>query len=91
MSILHSPALLQGINFNHDSDRNSTASRRENRDVALRPKSSLANLIHFVRNPVESASGVIEHWQDGCTKEERARKQSLEDKKQVFYVRLREV
>lgn len=90
MSILQTSAFLQGFNFNHDSDRDSVASKSSNRNTTLRPKSSLANLIRFVRNPFEGATEVVEYWQDGCTKEEKVRKRSLEDKKQILYVRLRE-
>ena len=91
MPFLQSSAFLHGTSFSHDSDRDSVASKGNKQNLVLRPKSSLANLIHFVRNPFESASGVVEYWQDGDRKEERTRKQSLEDKKQILYVKLREV
>lgn len=90
MSIFQSSAFLQGINFIHDSDPDFVASKGNPRNTALHPKSSFANLIRFVRSPFESATEVVEYWQDGCPKEEKARKRSLEDKKQILYVRLRE-
>ena len=87
MSIFQPPALLQGI-FSHDADSEAIDLNDQQGNGLFKPRSSLANLIHFVRNPLENLG---EHWQDGFTKEERARKQIIEDKKQLQYLRLRTV
>lgn len=57
----------------------------------LRSKGSIANLIHFVRNPIDTVGETVEDWYEGNTKEERIKQQILEDKKQILYLRLRNV
>ena len=91
MSILQCSGFLHGVKLNRDTDSGSVVSKGKQQYGLLRPKSSLANLIHFVRNPLENVGETVEQWRDGHTKEERARKQSLQDKKQLLYLRLREV
>ncbi len=91
MSILQHSVFLRGINHNHDTVSDAVVSSGKQQHDLLRPKSSLANLIHLVRNPLETVGGTVEHWRDGSTKYERARKQSLQDKKQLLYLKLREV
>ena len=87
MSIFQPSALLQGI-FSHDANSEVIDLNDQHEHGLFKPKSSLANLIHFVRNPLENLG---ENWQDGFTKEERARKQVVEDKTQLQYLRLRTV
>lgn len=90
MSILHPSTLLHGA-FDLNSDSDALTFRRTQQQSQFRAKSSFASLVHFVRNPFENVGETVEHWRDGLTKEERARKQSLEDKKQLLYLRLRVV
>ncbi|KAL9121526.1 MAG: hypothetical protein Q9187_001911 [Circinaria calcarea] len=51
----------------------------------LRSQGSIASLVHLVRNPIEAVEG----WCDGLTKEERAWKQRVHDRKQILYLNLR--
>ncbi|KAI4131129.1 MAG: hypothetical protein LQ341_006386, partial [Variospora aurantia] len=57
---------------------------------ALQSKSSIARLLHFARHPVENFGGVVEDWYDGTSRQERKRRQDLEDRKQLLYIKLRE-
>lgn len=91
MSVLQHSVFLRGINHNDDTLSDGLASAGKQQHDLLRPKSSLANLIHLVRNPLETVGGTVEHWRDGSTKQERVRKQSLQDKRQLLYLKLREV
>ena len=57
----------------------------------IRPATSIANLLYFAKNQIEGIGTVAEGWYDGSTEEERAKKQVLEDKKQLLYLKLRTV
>lgn len=92
MALLQTTSLVQGLNLSHGGDTalpQSAAKQQAQR--RLRPTSSLANLIHFARNPVEITSEAVENWYDGSTREERARRQSLADRKQLLYLKMRTV
>ena len=47
--------------------------------------------MRLVANPIGTIGEAFESWRDGLTAEERARKQTTEEKKQILYVRLRNV
>ena len=83
MSFLQNTTLLPSTSHLKDQQRNGLQ--------ALQRKSSLAALIQLVRNPVETVGETVENWRDGSTPEERARKQIIEDKKRLAYVKLRNV
>lgn len=87
----HHSALLRGIELSHSTDGPSVASSSRSHAGLLHTKSSIANLVRFVRNPLERVSEVTGCWRDTSRDEESARKQSLENKRQILYVRLREV
>lgn len=92
MSILAFQDLLLGTAGSHDAARkNSTIRHPQQSSLSLRPKSSLANLLAFAKNPFENAGETVEDWLDGSTKEERAQKQALEDRKQLLYIKLKTV
>jgi len=92
MTFLHTTSLRPGLGLNHGDDTSpSSPARRQPARRTLRPASSLANLIHFARNPVEIASEAVEDWYDGSTKDERVRRQSLADRKQLLYLKMRTV
>lgn len=93
MSILQPSTILQGISFGHGTKSDSVTrnGKPQASPEQLRTKSSIANLIEFVRHPVENVADTLDTWWDGYSKEERARKQSLDEKKQILYLRLREV
>lgn len=59
----------------------------------IQSKSSLASLIQFVRNPVANVGQALEYYLEGGkdNKVERVKQQILEDKKQILYLRLRNV
>ena len=92
MSTLLHPPLLQSFARRHDTrDSIVKDGKQEPGSLPLRSKSSLASLVQFVQNPLEHVSETVENWYEGNTKEERARKRSIDDKKQVLYLRLRNV
>lgn len=87
MSLLQNTGLLQGLSLNHgDSSKLSDNGGRQ--QASLRSKSSIANLIQFVRHPVENAGEAYEYWRDGCTTEERVEKQKRDDRSQILYLKL---
>ena len=90
MTFLQSPSLLQGLGLNHghEATRPRSAGKQQGQKQ-LRSTSSLANLIHFARNPVENVGEAVENWYDGSTKEERAERQVLADRKQLLYLKMR--
>ena len=57
----------------------------------LKQASSFANLLYFAKSQIEGIGTVAEDWYDGSTEEERVKKQALEDKKQLLYLKLRTV
>ena len=95
MSLLPSPGLLQnlvhgpGTRNKGDSGRTEKWQESEQKQSLLKKKSSLAHLIQFARNPVEHVSEAVENWYDGSTKEERTHRQTLEDRKQLLYLKMR--
>ncbi|KAL8851150.1 MAG: hypothetical protein Q9221_003953 [Calogaya cf. arnoldii] len=92
MSLLQTSYLLQSLTFQHGNSRHS-ASEIESRICKprnLHPKASIARLVQFARHPIENVTEAVEDWYDGSTKVERARRQSLEDRKQLLYLKLRE-
>lgn len=92
MSVLQSTPLLRGLRLNHGSDTSSPKNPTKHQaQLSLRPTRSLANLIHFARNPVETASEAVEDWYDGSTKEERVRRQAVTDRKQLLHLIMRTV
>ncbi|MCJ1453440.1 hypothetical protein MMC28_003787 [Mycoblastus sanguinarius] len=90
MSFLRSPSLFQTLSPNHGDDVFvSNAAGKLKEQKRLRPTSSFANLIKFVRNPLENVGEAVEDWYDGTSKEERERKQAVEDRKQLLYLKMR--
>ncbi|MCJ1276336.1 hypothetical protein MMC21_004141 [Puttea exsequens] len=93
MALLQSPLSLQGLTLKHNNDGArpvpAGSQKGQTTQKSLKPKSSLANLIHFTRNPFESAGEVVDNWYDGSTKEERNKRQQVEDRKQLLYLKMR--
>ncbi|MCJ1272214.1 hypothetical protein MMC22_012122 [Lobaria immixta] len=90
MSFLPSSKLLQTLNFGHGNNSTPPVANGDQKagQKPLRPKSSIANLIQFVRNPVDTVGEAVENWYEGNTKEARMKQQILQDKKQILYLRL---
>ena len=94
MSLLQSAPSLLGLGHNTSDDARSrsTEGRPPQREQKpLRSTNSIANLIDFVRNPSQRVAEVVENWYDATTKEERDRRQSLADRKQLLYLKMRMV
>ena len=93
MSILQPSTILQSIRFGHAAPADPVTWNGKAQTVSqqLRSKSSLANLVHIAKHPVEHVVDSLDAWWDGYTKEQRARKQSFDQKRQILYLRLREV
>ncbi|KAL9026415.1 MAG: hypothetical protein Q9196_004918 [Gyalolechia fulgens] len=81
MAILPNSTLLHSLNFQLGKPRTESNTSTG---------TSIARLVHLARRPVENLSQVIEDWYDGTTKDERNRRQSLEDRKQLLYLKLGE-
>ncbi len=77
MSFLQNTALLQSLSLNHGNSSEA--------------KSSIANLIQFVRNPAENVGEAFEYWRDGYTAAERVQKQKQDYRKQILYLKQRTV
>ena len=92
MTLIQTTPLLNGLGLIHGgAESHSKPANNQLGQQSLRSTSSLANLIHFARHPVENVGEVVENWYDGSTKEERARRQVLADRKQLLYLKLRTV
>lgn len=93
MSILQPSTILQSIGFGHAAmaDPVTFNGKPQIPSRQLHSQSSLANLVHIVKHPVENVVDSWDTWWDGYTKEQRARKQSFDQKRQILYLRLREV
>ncbi len=89
MAYIPSIPLLHSLTLNHgDDEPRAPTSPKQNQKIRRSP-SSLASLVHFARNPIESVGEVVDNWYDGTTKEERAARQSLVDRKQLLYLKMR--
>lgn len=96
MSLLQSAPRLVGFGHSTTSSDHAKPGSADGKGVQTDPKqlrstSSIANLIDFVRNPSQNVNAALESWYDGMTKEERDRRQSLADRKQLLYVKMRMV
>ena len=90
MSFLSTTNLLWRWSHGHDVLDTDHAKGQEDTQ-RLTTKSSLANLIHFAKNPLGNISEGVEDWYDGTTKAERAARQAIEDRKQLLYLKMRMV
>ncbi|KAL8997938.1 MAG: hypothetical protein Q9169_002931 [Polycauliona sp. 2 TL-2023] len=92
MSLLQTSYLLQSLTFQHKEQHPSQpdAESRTCDPGSVQPKASIARLVQFARHPIENVTEVVEDWYDGSTRDERARRQSLEDRKQLLYLKLGE-
>ena len=92
MTFIQTTPLINGLGLIHGgAESRPKSANNQLGQHSLRSTSSLANLIHFARHPVENVGEAVENWYDGSTKEERARRQVLADKKQLLYLKLRTV
>ena len=91
--MVHLPSIPLLHNFTLDhGDAEPRASNSGKQYPKARPSaSSLASLVRLARNPIENIGEAVENWYDGTTKEERARRQSLADRKQLLYLKMRMV
>lgn len=91
MVYIPSISLLHSLTFNHGDNELRTPTSGTQSQKIRQSSSSLASLVHFARNPIEAVGEVVENWYDGTTKEERASRQSLADRKQLLYLKMRTV
>jgi len=92
MSFLQDTTLLRSTIHNvSKSPTKSVTSpgKQQNVSQAHQPSSPLATLVNLVRNPVETVGEAVEGWYDGLTPEDRARRQAVEDRKHILYLKLR--
>ena len=87
----YTPNLLLRSTRSHDVLQQKSSRQAETNNKALNSRSSLANLIQFARNPLENIGEAVEDWYDGSTREERTRRQVVEDRKQLLYLKMRTV
>lgn len=95
MSFLPIANLIQSLSISHGDGKELAIVERKTKaqQCQKHSMSSLASLIQFVRNPVANVGQALEHYYEGDkdNKMERVRQQILEDKKQILYLRLRNV
>ena len=96
MSLLQSAPSLLGFghsnrNSEHARPRSAVDRQPQKGEKSLPSSSSIASLIDFVRNPTQTVGEAVENWYDGTTKEERDKRQALEDRKQLLYLKMRVV
>lgn len=83
--------LVHNLTLNHDDDQPQIPTSGKKIPKNRRSSSSLASLVHFARNPIENIGEAVENWYDGTTKEERARRQRVADRKQLLYLKMQMV
>ena len=85
--------MLQSVNLHRKTSLHSVTSNGKSHTFPYhaRSKSPIASLVRFVRHPVENVGDTLDTWWDGYTKIERTQKQNLDQKKQILYLRLKEV
>ena len=94
MSLLQDATLLRSTTHNlSKSPTKSITSPGKQQDVsqALHHSSPIAALVHLVRNPVAVVGEAVGGWYDGLTLEDRERRQAIEDRKHILYLKLRAV
>lgn len=91
MVYIPSISLLHSLTFNHGDNEPRTPRSGKQSQKIRQSSSSLASLVHFTRNPIETVGEAVENWYDGTNKEERASRQSLADRKQLLYLKMRMV
>lgn len=95
MSFLPVTNLIQSLSISHGDGKELAIAERKTKpqQSQIHSKSSLASLIQFVRNPVANVGQALEYYYEGDkdNKVERVKQQILEDKKQILYLRLRNV
>lgn len=95
MSFLPTANLIQSLSISHGDGKELGIVERKTKPQKsqIQSKSSLASLIQFVRNPVANVGQALEYFYEGDkdNKVERVKQQILEDKKQILYLRLRNV
>ena len=91
--MVHLPSipLLHNSTLNHGDDEPRASTGGKQYPKPRPSASSLASLVRLARNPIENIGEAVENWYDGTTKEERARRQSLADRKQLLYLKMRMV
>ena len=91
MSYVPSVPFSHSLTLNHGNSQPKTPDGRQQSQKLLRSSNSLAGLVKFARNPIENIGQAVENWYDGTTKEERAKRQCLADRKQLLYLKMRMV
>ena len=91
MVYLPSIPLVHSLTLNHDHDEPQIPTSGKQNPKNRPSSSSLASLVHFTRNPIENIGEAVENWYDGTTKEERARRQRVADRKQLLYLKMKMV
>lgn len=57
----------------------------------LRKSASIASVSSFVRSSVTWATDTLQTYRDGLSREEREKRAQVEDRKQILYLRMRNV
>lgn len=95
MSFIRTANLIQSLSISHGDGKELAIAERKTKPQhrQIQSKSSLTSLIQCVRNPVAKFGQALEYYYEGDkdNKEERVEQQILEDKKQILYLRLRNV
>lgn len=87
MAILQNSTLLHPLTLQH---RKPWTESGISPSKTLKSKTSIGRLLQLARHPVENLSEAAEDWYDGTTKDERNRRQRLDHRKQLLYLKLRE-
>lgn len=91
MVYVPSVPFLHSLRLNHGNDESWAPTSGKQNQKIRRSSSSLASLVHFARNPIQNVGEAVENWYDGTTKEERAARQSLADRKQLLHLKMQMV
>ena len=91
MVSLPSLPLVHSLTLNHGHDEPQIPTSGKQIPKKRRSSSSLTSLVQFARNPTENIGEAVENWYNGTTKDERARRQRVADRKQLLYLKMKMV
>lgn len=92
MSLLQDPTIIHSRFHRKNTVQTQTSSSPESsRPGSLRKRAAVATLSSFVRDSVTWAGDVLNSYRDGLSKEEREKKMHVDERKQILYLRMRNV
>lgn len=92
MSLLRDPTIFHSrLHRKNTVQTQVEASPESSRASSLGKRATVATLSSFVRDSVTWAGDVLNSYRDGLSKEEREKKAYVDERRQILYLRMRNV